>query len=248
MAALAKTRSTMDKLIVLSSLVLLPPAVAADEAPPFGNIYSFLRATSDYRVNGVSSSDRGPAAQASLYWAAPQRFFAGVWYSTVDFNDQGKTSYELDFYGGRNFRLEYFDLIAEIFFYTTPDRSGPGATYDYTEGRLRLQDKFGRVTLRSTVGWSPSYSFGAGETWRIEASAAYSMTEWLAFNAVVGRRWLENRIDRSHWEAGFTAHWKRLSLDLRYVDTTLSRRQCGHVDWCSAAFVGTVTWDLPPAF
>jgi len=196
----------------------------------------------------VSSSDRQPALQGSLYWAAPQRFFAGVWYSTVDFNDPGKTSFELDFYGGRTLRLEHFDLIGEVFFYTTPDRSGTGPTYDYTEGRLRFQDKLGPVTLRSTVGWSPSYSFGAGEAWRVEASSPYALTKWLTFNSVFGRRWLENRVDRSHWEAGFTLRRKQLSIDLRYVDTNLSHRQCGYVDWCNAALVGTVTWDLPPLF
>lgn len=238
----------MYKLVLLSWLLLLPLSTLAKEPPPFGNLYSFIRATSDYRVNGVSSSDRQPALQASLYWSAPQRFFAGVWYSSVDFNDPGKTSFELDFYGGRTFRLEHFDLVAEAFFYMTPDRESAGPTYDYAEGRVRFQDKLGPVTLRSTLGWSPSMSFGAGEAWRFEASSGYALTPWLTFNAVVGRRWLENRVDRSHWEAGFTARWKRLSFDVRYVDTNLSRRQCGYVDWCNAAVVGTLTFDLPPAF
>jgi uncharacterized protein (TIGR02001 family) len=237
--------SYVRKLAILFCLTLLACQARSEEVGSFGSVYSFIRLTSDYRVNAVSSSDRQPAWQASLYWAAPQRFFAGLWYSTVDFNDPGNTPYELDVYGGHTFRLRHFDLVTEVFFYMTPDRNSRGATYDYTEGRIRIQDQLGPLKLRSTLGFSPSYSFGAGEVWRFEVSSAYALTEWLTVNAIGGRRWLEHRVDRSYWEAGVAARWKNITLDVRYVDTKLSRRQCGFMDWCDSALVATLTLDLP---
>jgi uncharacterized protein (TIGR02001 family) len=220
-------------------------SAVADTAPGLGSIHTFVRATSDYRVNGVSSSDRQPATQASIHWAAPHRFFLGAWGSTIDFNDSGKTDLELDLYAGKTFKLTHVDITPEIFLYRVPGQRGPDPTYNYGEARLRLQNTLRSVTLRSTAGWSPKFSYGAGKVWRVETSAMYTATSWLSFNCVVGRRWLENRGDRSHWEAGFALRFRQLTLDVRYVDTNLVRRQCGHADWCEAALVGSVTIDLP---
>jgi hypothetical protein len=48
-------------------------------------------------------------------------------------------------------------------------------------------------------------------------------------------------VDRTFWDAGITATWKRLALDLRYVDTNLDERECGFTERCSAAVVATLT-------
>jgi hypothetical protein len=60
-------------------------------------------------------------------------------------------------------------------------------------------------------------------------------------SATVGRRWIEVGVDRTFWDAGITATWKQLALDLRYVDTNLDEHECGFSKRCSATVVATLT-------
>jgi len=50
----------------------------------------------------------------------------------------------------------------------------------------------------------------------------------------------------THWDAGATFNWRRWSLDLRALGTSLSRRECGLIEggqgWCGAAAVASVTY------
>ncbi len=80
-----------NKLVLLSWLMVLPIR-PWPKSRRSGILYSFIRVTSDYRASGISSSDRQPALLASLYWAAPRQFFAGVWYSAIDLTIQAGAS------------------------------------------------------------------------------------------------------------------------------------------------------------
>jgi hypothetical protein len=65
-------------------------------------------------------------------------------------------------------------------------------------------------------------------------------------------------VSYTYWNAGISCSWKNLTLDLRYHDTDLSKRECfvdttdpagivsgsGQSRWCSAAFVATLAIDL----
>src|SRR5262245_39497171 len=85
-------------------LAVLLPAAAA-RASDGGGIYSAVTLTSDYRYQGVSNSDQHQALQANVHYFRPDGWYAGIFATTVDFNDGG-TSYEIDYYGGRTLKLD----------------------------------------------------------------------------------------------------------------------------------------------
>lgn len=74
--------------------------------------------------------------------------------------------------------------------------------------------------------------------------ATYSFNGALKASANAGRRWIERGVDRSFWDAGITATWKRLALDVRYVDTNLDEAECGFSERCSAIVTATLTLHL----
>jgi len=67
-----------------------------------------------------------------------------------------------------------------------------------------------------------------------------------------------NLPDYSYWNAGVSYTWKNVTADLRYHDTTLSKSECflltadprgisngtGRSNWCGAAVVGTLSFDI----
>jgi hypothetical protein len=71
--------------------------------------------------------------------------------------------------------------------------------------------------------------------------ASVSLHDALKASATAGRRWVQIGVDRTFWDAGITGTWKKLSLDLRYVDTNLDERDCGFTRRCEATIVATLT-------
>jgi uncharacterized protein (TIGR02001 family) len=184
-----------------------------------GKFYPSVSFTSDYRYNGVSYSDGDPAPQASLHWIGPQGWYAGVWTSGVDFNDPGDTSIEGDVYAGRNFDCGRTRLGGEVLYTFFPDRTFRGPTYDFLQLKVRASRSFETFTLGALAAWTPEASNRSGTAWRIALDASVSLNAALKASATAGRRWIEIGQDRSFWDAGVTSSWKKLSLDLRYVDT-----------------------------
>jgi hypothetical protein len=89
----------------------------------------------------------------------------------------------------------------------------------------------------------------------IEVGATRDIAPWLVLSGHAGRQWIE-LWDRSanagfpysYADFGATATKGRLSLDLRYEATSLSKAQClltqGGRDWCQGAFVLTLAYAL----
>ncbi len=61
------------------------PAVAEDASPVSANI----GVVSNYIWRGVTQTQDGPAVQGGLDYAHPSGFYAGLWASNVDWNDEG---------------------------------------------------------------------------------------------------------------------------------------------------------------
>ena len=238
------------------SLRVLPAAAviaaAALPAPPahageWGGIFSAVTLTSDYRYQGVSNSDNHPAAQGYVHYGRPDGWYAGLFATTVDFNDYG-TSYELDVYGGKNIRLDpKTELKLQGLVTVFPDNRTPGPTYDFVQASVAVTRKTGPLTVSALTSYVPEASYGSGKAWRLESEASYAVSPHLMLKGLVGRRWIDRGSDRNYWSLGAAATWNRLTLEVRYVDTNLSRARCGYnPDICGPAVVGSVTASLPP--
>jgi uncharacterized protein (TIGR02001 family) len=210
-------------------------------AGEYGTLYPSVSVTSDYRYNGVSYSGREPTPQASLHWLGPHGWYAGAWTSGVDFDDPGNTSIEADLYAGRAIDIGDTRIAGEVLYTFFPDRTFRGPTYDFMQLKARGSRSFRALTLGTLAAWTPEASYDSGTAWRVAFDASYSFSAALEASATVGRRWIETGVDRTFWDAGVTATWKKLALDLRYVDTNLDERECGFSRRCSATVVATLT-------
>jgi uncharacterized protein (TIGR02001 family) len=206
-----------------------------------GKFYPSVSLTSDYRYNGVSYSGREPTPQASLHWLGPRGWYAGVWTSGVDFDDPGNTSIEGDVYLGRAVDFGRTRLAGEVLYTFFPDKTFRGPTYDFLQLKVRGSRSFDALSVGALAAWTPEASYRSGTAWRVAIDASYALTGSLKASASAGRRWIEFGVDRTFWDAGITATWKQLALDLRYVDTNLDQRQCGFSRRCEATLVATVT-------
>lgn len=82
-----------------------------------------------------------------------------------------------------------------------------------------LSRKFGRITPRMAVTWSPDDLGSTGHSIFAEAGASYSVTKAFALSAALGHRHRDNAPDYTAYNAGIAyAIGKRLTFELRYFD------------------------------
>ena len=235
------TKAAIAAVMAFAGTAALPGTAAAE-----GALITQLTYASQYRWDGVSSSNNQPAAQASFYWWRPDRNYAGLFLTSVDFRDPGHTSYEVDVYAGHHFDLKPARVTAEVMYSFYPDNKTWGPTYDFIQGKLQVERKVGDIQLKALTTYTPETSYRGGRSWMVRGEAVYPITPNFSLNASLGHRWTR-RQDRTYWSAGGTATWKALAFDLRYVDTDLSPDQCGYVrQACRPAVVGAVTVTFPP--
>ena len=227
---------------LLAAALPAPAARAGDGS----GIYSAVTLTSDYRYQGVSNSDQHQAIQANVHYFRPDGWYAGIFATTVDFND-GSTSYEIDYYGGRTLKLDpKTDLKLQVLYTAFPDNRTPGPTYDFIQGGASLIRKAGPLTLTGLATFVPQASYGSGQAWRVEGEADYVLSPRLTLKALAGRRWIGRGADRDYWSLGAATTWRFLTFEVRYQDTNLSRTRCGYnPDICGAAITGQVTAAFP---
>lgn len=243
-------------------LALSLPAMAGDD---LGSLSGYVTITSDYRFRGVSQNDGEPALQASLNWTGNNGWYFGSWASKINFNDgpsgaftaHHNTTVEWDIYGGKHFDLGGTDLNLQAYYYAYPDHEGlPGSpTYSYVEGIAALSHTFDNLTLTGTVAISPDYFGGTGTGTWLGGTASYVLNDWVTISGNIGHQWVA-QIDNqeygypyTHWDLGATVTWNDISLDVRYVDSSISKAECEAFNgprnnWCGATVIGTLTYNF----
>ena len=246
---------------VASAMTLLTSAALADDAPMF-TASGYAAVTSDYRFRGISQNNREFSPEASINVNGPEGFYAGTWWAKTDWWGapyfESQPSYEADFYAGKHTDLDGTDLNVEAYYYSYPDYHkgllGPKAA-SYYETIVQLSHSFDALTLTATGAWSPSWTLVGGNGYYVEGTASYAALDWLSISGNVGHQWADKAksfgsSDYTHWDLGATATYKGWALDVRYVDTSLSKAKCGAFwmitkDACEATVVGTLTYNIP---
>lgn len=229
------------------------PAAGTEEDAP--SLTANLTLTSDYRFRGQSQTMRDGAVQGGLDYAHPTGLFAGVWASSIDFDDPQQSPAEVDFIAG--YAHSFADETAAsvwLAYYWYPD-SGP-ADYDYVEILGTVSRDFGGFALQGDVTYSAEYSGKSGEgvgvSAGMQAPVAVGGIDWLTASAQVGRQWIEDNAaygtpDWNFYEVALTATFDVFAFDLRYSDTDLNRAECfGGTDLCEGGIVlsATATWGV----
>jgi uncharacterized protein (TIGR02001 family) len=226
------------------------PASASD----WGSLSGTAIVISDYRFRGVSQNDREPTLQGEFDWSGPDDWSAGVFASKVNFADHENTSIEFAFYGNKHVEWHGWKLDVSGNYYAYPNHHPkPGSPrYSSLEFIGDLSRTWRCITLTGTAAWSPNY-FGDGSSWYVAGGFSYRITDWLSASATVGeqgeRAWDGSTLSGypyTHWDAGLTATFGALSIDARYITSSLSRSSClltqGSERWCSGALVASVSY------
>jgi len=201
-----------------------------------GEFSTTLTFATDYDYRGTSLTDRLPAGQASLDWAMSPGPFLGVWTSNVDFGDGEGASIELDYYGGLEGTVADVDLSGTLLYYTYPALA---AVKSYPETYLQAGRVLGPVELEGFVAYSwrdngvdsqgvyPRFTakLPLPHGFRLASHVGYT---WTSNPAAVG---MPRYVD---WSVGVRYEIWGIALTLAYVDTTLSRADCGNTDNCEA--------------
>lgn len=237
----------MNRRLALPAAALVAAAFLAPAAHAQSGLYSALWVTSDYRYQGISSSNRDPAIQGVVHYFRPDGWYAGLFATQVDYGYDQSPSYELDFYGGRTLKLnKKTDLKLQVLATTFPDNKTPGPTFDFVQGGVSVIRKEGPLTLTGLTTYVPEGSYGSGQIWRVEGEAVYALNKTFSLKALAGHQTTERRPDRTYWSLGAAAKWRFLGLEVRYQDTDLTRRECGfNPDICGGSVTGLVTAEFP---
>ncbi len=246
--------------------VALAGIAASSNAAFAGDIGDMFSATvtvvSDYRFRGVTQNDRDVTPQAGVTWT-DDGFYLGTWSAKTNWDAGAKNSpsYEVDFFGGKHFDLGGTDLNVEAYYYSYPDYNKDAfgtKNASFYETLVQVTHAFGPLTLTATAANSPQWSLGGGTGWYGSGAASYAVTDWFSLVGTVGYQWVNGparskSLDYVHWDMGGVATWKNFTLDMRYVDTNISKADCGSF-WmatphaCSAGFVANLTYNITKLF
>lgn len=254
----------------------IPPAIT------WIDVAVSVKAMTDYNFRGISQTDRKPAIQAGAEVQIYNNlFYFGVYGSNVDLVTSPDA--EIDFYAG--IRPKFGDLAFDFgiwqYYYPGERRFIDTAGVFWTPRNTDFTEVYGKVSYTFndtlTVGANVFYAWdwlgtGASGTYAsITAKYALPFLEGLSVSGELGHYWLgttnlaiwssvppTNLPDYTYWNAGLSYTYKNLTADLRYHDTSLSKRDCflntsdprGIVSgnssskWCGPAVVGTLSFDI----
>lgn len=179
---------------------------------------------SDYQFRGVSRTRDNPALQAGVDWRSSSGWNAGMWASTVSFDEGLGPKYEIDLHIGRAWALNP-DWSAHVVWthYYYPDDSGFDYDYDELSASLSFQQ---RVT--ATIAWSPNTTlFGYDRIVRDKPAAAYELAVMQPvasrLSLVAGAGYYDLHqlfgVGYWYWSAGLVFSFNALQLDFMRIGT-----------------------------
>ncbi len=219
--------------------LLSTPALAQDAPSSVGEFSGSVGFVTDYAFRGMTQSDENPALQGSFDYAHESGFYAGIWASTVDFNDNDEASLEMDFsagYAGEVKGVSY--ALGGIYYYY------PGAdsalNYDYYEVMASLGYDFNVASVGASINYSPEYFGDSGDATYINGSVAVPLPYDFTLNGAVGYQWIDKEAtfgvsDYADWTIGIGYAWEGFDFSASYVDTDIDKSECS--DACDARFI-----------
>jgi uncharacterized protein (TIGR02001 family) len=231
LAALAVT--TAAPAFAADMPVKAPKMVVA--APSPWDIAFGVAFTTDYRLRGVSQTNKKPAVQGyfELQYNVNDwlKLYAGLWGSSLaSYNANA----EIDISGGARMAFGNFGLDLGYVYYYYPDgTAGTNAFGSFGEFYAKPSYKIADwLTVGGTVDYGPNFNNGyliVGSKDAGYYSGNLMITlPWspagitISLNPEIGRQWFKctGCTDYSYWDVGLIFNYKAATLDLRYWDTS----------------------------
>ncbi len=147
------------------------PAFAQDTAPPSPvTVSGSVTLATDYRLRGVSQSDKDGAIQGGLTIAHESGIYVGAWGSNLSgWGTFGGSNMELDLIGGYKHKLaDNATIDVGLTWYIYP---GGASKTDYAEPYVKLSGTTGPATLTASAFYAPKQQ-ALGKWYRTGADAA----------------------------------------------------------------------------
>jgi uncharacterized protein (TIGR02001 family) len=246
-STIGSTRGLARLVLGFALLAVLPltPTLAEDAGEPSGGLPGEIAAevglVSDYVDRGISNSDGNPAVQGGISYSigtgvGDTSAYAGFWGSSVDFDDGGEATVELDWYFGLNGTAPGTELVwdASFAYYSYPGASS-GLNYDYWEIPVVLSHPLWEaVTVTGGYYFSPEYFGDAGHAHYLNGGVGWEIPVepvTVTLEAATGHQWIEDNAwagveDYQDWSVGVSVGYEAITVGLGYTDTNLSKSEC----------------------
>lgn len=231
--------------ILAAACATLPAmsAIAEDSAELVpGDFSANVALTNDYMYRGISQNDEGPAIQGGFDYAY-KIFSVGIWASPVDFNDGDEANVEIDYYASIGSEINGVSWSVGGIYYSFPGARS-NLNYDFYEAIAGLGYDFGYASAELSANYSPEFFGDSGDATYLALSVGIPLNDRFSLNLGAGRQWIDDETaygvpDYTDWKAGIATSFKGIDVELAYIDTDLSDRECA--DGCDARAVLTLS-------
>jgi uncharacterized protein (TIGR02001 family) len=187
----------------------------------FADIHGIVTGTTNYVGRGYTKSNNGLAIQGNLDYQHSSGFYLGAYASNVNFGDRSyKNSAKVEFspYLGVTQKLADNWQVEVQWVRYLYDGKIFGRQADYNEFQLLLH-YHDLLTVRASV--SDDFYGQQKVTGDYEATITYPITDLLEVTTGLGYSQVEQVLeyDYLYWNVGFTARYKFIVADLRYMQS-----------------------------
>tara|TARA_R100000322_G_scaffold151599_5_gene109021 strand:- start:4055 stop:4777 length:723 start_codon:yes stop_codon:yes gene_type:complete len=212
--------------LLLSPLALASLPLSAELTTPAISTSANVTLTSDYVFRGISQSSENIAIQGGLDVGHSSGAYAGVWASSVDFDDGNENgTVELDIYAGFATSIDEVTLDAAFLHYDYPGSGN--ADFDYQELAVSMAYDFVSLSLN----YSPDYFGEAGEFWYPALSVSHTLPMGLTISGSAGYNAIDEEDtfgtdDYTDWSIYVSKTLAGLDATVGYTDTDLDSGEC----------------------
>ncbi|MGH1376367.1 MAG: TorF family putative porin [Alphaproteobacteria bacterium] len=222
----------MYKHLALAAAVTLfvPQVSYAGEEQSDGEVspFSFSANTalvSDYVFRGISQSDENVALQGGFDIGHDSGLYAGLWASSIDFNDNDESSVEVDIYAGYSGEISDVSYDVGGLYYAYPGADS-SLDYDFFEVYGSLAYDLDIAAVSVGVNYSPDYFGGSGDAVYTHLGVDVPLPYDLALSGGVGYQTIDDNDkfgtpDYTDWNLTLSYEWENVNFFVTYHDTDL---------------------------
>ena len=205
--------------------------------------------TSDYRYRGISQSDDEAAIQGSINLNHTSGLHAGIWASSVDFNDPeySEATLEADYTVGYSFNVSSLGVDVGYIYNTLPHGKAFDKDKDYGE-------VYGVVDWKGIdlgVNWTNDGYMESGQSTYVFVGYSHEFGI-VTLGAEVGQTFFDEEDVFDNGEDkyqnfkvfGSVSILEDLGIEVAYLGTDLKESDIGGLSWAENTVVGTVTLNL----
>lgn len=199
---------------------------------------------SEYSFRAIAQSDEAPAIQGGFDLSHSSGLYAGVWSSSVDFNDGDEAHIETDLYAGYSGAVSGVNYDVGVIYYAYPGADSD-LDYDFVEAAVSVGYDFDLFAVSASFNYSPDYFAGSGDAQYYAAAVDVPLPHDFSLSAHVGRQNIEDNAafgveDYTDWSLGLGYTYNGFDFGLTYLDTDLDEpTECA--DGCSERVIFSIS-------